>query len=321
MKKSSFLRYIAVLVALTVAFAFSLTASADFGDYAGDADYGNYDSYDGGDSYGGDYEYGGNNYNRNDGGNVIIATSDSNDTPSSSWITGLIIVIILIVLIFGIPAIKGMLGKNKNGKKQIMPGALPTDRTTLNDINNYVSVDNGFSQTSFKEELSNMYIRFQNAWQNKNLDDVRPCLSGDFYAKVERQLEPYRKNKQTNKIERISVLGVELMGWKQESGNDIIIANLQTRIVDYVVDDTTGNVIKGSNTDEKFMLYEWTLMRTSGKTTGETDAKNAANCPNCGAPLNLNKSAKCEYCGSIIEADDFDWVLSDIKGLSQRTAN
>lgn len=319
MNKKSFIRYIAVLIAIL--FSFSLTASADFGDFAGDADYGNYDSYGAGDSYDSDYEYDDYDYNRNDGGNVIITSSESGDTPSSSWVTGLIIVVVLVVLIFGIPVIKGMLGKNKNGKKQIMPGALPTDRTTLRNINDYVSLDAEFSQAAFKEELSNMYIRFQNAWQAKNLDDVQPCLSGDFYAKVERQLEPYRKNKQTNKIERISVLGVELMGWKQESGNDIIIANLQTRIVDYVVDDTTGNVIKGNNADEKFMLYEWTLMRTSGKVTGETEAKNATNCPNCGAPLNLNKSAKCEYCGSIIETDDFDWVLSDIKGLSQRTAN
>ena len=29
--------------------------------------------------------------------------------------------------------------------------------------------------------------------------------------------------------------------------------------------------------------------------------------------------AKCEYCGSIIESDNFDWVLTEIKGLSQKT--
>ena len=116
------------------------------------------------------------------------------------------------------------------------------------------------------------------------------------------------------------MLGVELLGWKQEDGNDIMIAKLQTRIVDYVVDDATGNVIRGSNTAEKFMTYEWNLIRTSGRQTSKISGENASNCPNCGAPINLNKSAKCEYCGSIIETDDFDWVLSGIKALSQRTA-
>ena len=42
-------------------------------------------------------------------------------------------------------------------------------------------------------------------------------------------------------------------------------------------------------------------------------------CPNCGAPLDVNHSAKCEYCGQVITVDDYDWVISQIKGISQVT--
>lgn len=322
MRKRSILKYITVIIALL--FTFALTANADFGDYGGDADYGydyndSYNDYDGYDDYDDDYDDDDYDDDYKGGGAVVVDNSDSDGSGGSGgkgWIV-LAIIIVLIVLIFGIPIIKSLLGKNK--KTVIAPGALPTDVSTLKPVSEYNSVDPNFSQPDFCEEISNMYIRFQNAWQAKKLDDIRPCLSDDFYAQIDRQLDTYRKNKQTNRIERISVMGVDLLGWKQESGNDVMIARLQTRIVDYVVDDATGNVIRGSNTAEKFMIYEWNLIRTSGRKTGQSNSESASNCPNCGAPLNLNKSAKCEYCGSIIETDDFDWVLSGIKGLSQRT--
>lgn len=320
MKKRSILKYITVII--TLLFTFALTANADFGDYGGNADYGydyndSYNDYDGYDDYDDDYDDYDDDYKG--GGAVVFDNSDSGgsgDSGGKGWIV-LAIIIVLIVLIFGIPVIKSLLGKNK--KTVIAPGALPTDVSTLKPVSEYNSVDPNFSQPDFCEEISNMYIRFQDAWQSKKLEDIRPCLSDDFYAQIDRQLDAYRKNKQTNRIERISVMGVDLLGWKQESGNDVMIARLQTRIVDYVVDDATGNIIGGSNTAEKFMTYEWNLIRTSGRQTGQNNGESASNCPNCGAPLNLNKSAKCEYCGSIIETDDFDWVLSGIKGLSQRT--
>ncbi len=324
MKRSSILKYIAVIACII--FTFAVTAHADFGDFGGDYDYGGDYGYDAG---GNDFDFGGNDYDydddydydNNNGGGVVIIDSDSDDYNSSdggSGFGGILIVIIFIVLLFGIPILKS-LKKNKNNSAPIVPGALPTDASTLRPVSEYNSVDPNFSQPDFCEELSNMYVRFQNAWQNKKLDDVRPCLSDAFYAQVDRQLDAYRKNRQTNRIERISVLGVDPVGWKQENGNDVMVCRLRTRIVDYVVDDSTGNIVRGSNTAEKFMTYEWTLIRTSGRVTGQDAGTNASSCPNCGAPLDLNKSAKCEYCGSIIETDNFDWVLSGIKGLSQRT--
>ena len=42
-------------------------------------------------------------------------------------------------------------------------------------------------------------------------------------------------------------------------------------------------------------------------------------CPYCGAPLDINRSAKCEYCDNIVSTNDYDWCLASIKGLSQRT--
>ena len=41
-------------------------------------------------------------------------------------------------------------------------------------------------------------------------------------------------------------------------------------------------------------------------------------CPNCGT---CTENAKfCKYCGAVIAAAEYDWVISAIKGISQRTS-
>jgi len=112
---------------------------------------------------------------------------------------------------------------------------------------------------------------------------------------------------------------VQLKGYKQENGEDKIIAYLNTRIIDYTIDDNTGHVLYGNKNVEKFMTYEWLLTRTSGQLTGEQEAMQSVVCPHCGATLNINKTAKCDYCGSIITVEEHGFVISSIKGLSQRT--
>lgn len=37
------------------------------------------------------------------------------------------------------------------------------------------------------------------------------------------------------------------------------------------------------------------------------------NCPNCGAPLKVNVSGVCGFCGGKITSGEFDWVLSRIE--------
>jgi len=98
------------------------------------------------------------------------------------------------------------------------------------------------------------------------------------------------------------------------------VANVRTRITDYTVDDASGSVVSGSTTAEKFMTYEYTLVRTIGTVTAvQTDETESTLCPNCGGVIDINRTARCPYCGSIVTAKDFDWVISSIKGLSQET--
>ena len=161
----------------------------------------------------------------------------------------------------------------------------------------------------------------QDTWHAKNISSLRPYMTDSFFNQMNRQLEQFRKQNQTDYTERIAVLNVGLKGWRQSAGMDYITVSLSSRIVSYVLDDLTGKLISGDKNREKFMEYEIELSRKSGVITqAETSGAKSATCPHCGAPLKLNASAQCEYCGSVITNVNTDWAICGMKGISQRTA-
>ena len=272
----------------------------DFGDFSGDSDFG------GGWDSGGDWDSGGwdDDYSYSGG-----SSSGSLDIGS----LGFIIIIVIVVIIIGSSRSSGSSSRGSQ-----TPYRAP-QQTNLRNINDYQQIDPSFAPSEFKEKLSNLYVRFQNQWQAKDLSPLRPYLTDAYFSQMDRQLNNYRLNRQTNYIERIAVLSVELLGWKQESGMDVMVARINTRIVDYVKDDRTGNIIRGSNTREKFMTYEWSLVRSTGVQTSRSTGTTSQTCPYCGANVDINQSAVCEYCGSVLHTDTFDWAVSNIRAISQRT--
>jgi len=278
--------------------------SADFGDYSGNSDFGG--DWGGGSDWGDDWsssDYG------SDGSFVYFYGGDGFGIAPTILIIAAIIVFLII---------KTKL-KNKNTPVRGV-GAAGVDRATLTPASKYSQIDPNFSDNNFKEKLSNIYVQLQNGWTDKNIESLRPYFTDTAYAQFDRQLDSYRQNRQTNYIERITVLDVDLLGFIQDGTNDKMYAKMKTRIVDYVKDDSTGNIVRGSNKDEKFMEYEWELIRKTGVKTTNGAESHQTNCPNCGAPLNINHSAKCEYCGSILTENSYDWVISSIKAISQITA-
>ncbi|MBQ3552979.1 MAG: Tim44 domain-containing protein [Clostridia bacterium] len=299
-------RYFALMICcllLLCAFFIPVESVADFGDFSGDSDWGGGSGSDWGgsdwdsDDWGSDYSYYGGGTIDSDGG--------------GGFVYGLIIFIIIVVLVFS--------RKKKGASSQpVRAGGQRTSAEKLQPIETYVQKDPNFNIGDVSEKFRNLYIQMQNAWQDKDITPIRPYMSDAYYAQMERQVQAYIRNGQTNYIERPTVLTCTIRGWYTQEDDDCLVVYLNTRIIDYVIDDKTGQVIRGNKTAECFMEYEWILTRPTGYTTRDEGDVTVHNCPNCGAPLNINSSAKCPYCDTVVTVEEHDWVLSNIIGISQR---
>lgn len=309
MRKKLF-RVFSLLLVFLMLLGASSVALADAGSFAGDSDYG------GGWDSGSDW--GSSDWDSTDWGSDDYSSGSGSGVP----INGFVVVIVVVIIVFSV--LKNRNNKNggnggSGGSSGSRPqGGAPANKPTV-DPKELKAKDPNFSEQELLEKVSNAYVQMQNCWQDKKWEPMRPLMTDALYSQFDRQLEALKRNGQTNYVERISVLGARIVGYYQDQVNDNLVVELRTRIVDYTVNDATGAVVSGSKTAEKFMTYEWTLIRSLEHGTKEKDDVTDLHCPNCGAPLDVNHSAKCEYCGQVITVDDYDWVISQIKGISQVT--
>ena len=279
---------------------------ADLGGFSGDSDFGG--------DWGGS-DWGDSDWGSSDWGSGYDSGYDYDSDDSGGYIP-IIVAVVVVVL-----AILKNRKRGGGGGGSVNPGGMRTPESQLRPISELVALDPNFDEAAFVEKMSNLYVQMQNCCTAKNMEPLRPYFTDALYAQFDRQLEAMRQARRTNYVERIAVLGVALRGFMQRNGEDHIIAEVRTRIVDYTLDDATGSLVSGDMNREKFMVYEWDISRASGMQTQDADDMSRVNCPGCGAPLSINTTAECPYCGSIVTLDKHDWAINAIRGISQRTAD
>lgn len=295
---------------------------ADLGGFSGGSDYGGGSSdWGGGSSWSSGSDWGGGSSSWGSGSDdhvfyfPIGVFNDSGD--SSGGNAGFLIWVVLIILIMiYLRRIKSHSTVQNAG---VAAGAQRTPDSKLTPISEYEKLDPNFSAADLREKLSNIYVQMQNGCTARNIEALRPYFTDALYQQFDRQIKALIANRQINYVERISVLDVNLRGYFQEGGDDHLVAELKTRITDYTVNEDSGAVVSGSKTAEKFMTYEWDLSRPTGTVTEQAGEITERHCPNCGAPLSVNESAKCPYCDTVITFADHDWTIYAVKGIAQRT--
>lgn len=293
-------RFFAALMILFLCVTLPLSVRADFGNFSGNSDYG--------------------------GGSSSHSSSSSSSSHSSSYDShssgegnpAVAITVIIIVIIVMVVQSKRGKGGGSTGSRAGTPVSTPTS-VPCKPMSQYNELDDQFDQAELKEKISNLYVQMQNCWQDRNLESLQPYFTDALFNQMNRSVETMKKLGQTNYVQRIAVLGVDLQGWYQEEGEDHVVAIVRTRIVDFTLDDNSGKLISGDRNKEKFMTYQWDLCRATGAKTKQVEGMETVSCPNCGAPVSINETAKCPYCGSVITVENQDWVISGIRGISQQT--
>ncbi len=300
---------ILVFVLCILLMALPAFAGADFGDFSGDSDYGG--SWDSGSdwsssSWDSDYSSGSYYDDDSDVSGIDIGIS-----------LAVMAAIVVLSLIFDVSEKRKK--KKQHGAQGRPQGAQRTPDSRLQPLGDLAVTDPSFDANAMQEKISNLYVQMQNCWTDKNIESLRPYFTDAFFTQMERQLNGLKSRGLTNHADRIAVLGVNLRGFYKQGGDEHLIVELRTRIVDYTVQDSDKKLVSGDRNREKFMTYEWDMCRAEGSVTTREGAMQSVSCPGCGAPLSINTTAKCPYCGRVVTLDEHDWALCAIKGISQTT--
>jgi predicted lipid-binding transport protein (Tim44 family) len=145
------------------------------------------------------------------------------------------------------------------------PQAQPAGDWELEQGLGYIrQYDPSFDAARFQDWCMDAFFKVQGAWANRDMAPVRQLLTEEMYRILQADAERLKADKQINRLENIAVRSVDISEAWQESGEDYITVRVYANLLDYTVDEASGQVLSGSKTDPvKFEEY-WTFTRPVG---------------------------------------------------------
>ncbi len=171
-----------------------------------------------------------------------------------------------------------------------------------------LKVDPSFSESMFKTKVDNTFIMLFTSVMMKEMDNVKHMLSEDVFNKYNSYVNELTMNEETQMYDMLNVAETEITNVEITDELIKIRVSLLSKAYDYVM-DKNGHIIKGQDQRREEIRYYLTFT----KKVNFKNHKDVRKCPGCGASIDANLSGKCEYCDTIYNAVDYDYILAEIE--------
>ncbi len=167
-----------------------------------------------------------------------------------------------------------------------------------------------FSGEQFLARARLIFDELQAAWSTLNWERARPHETDNIFQMHQYWIDAYKRQHLRNALDQCRITAMQPVKIKDDAFYSAITLRIWAEGYDYTVDDS-DKVVSGSKSSLRRWSEYWTFIRN--RQAKPAPARADLNCPNCGAPLKVNATGICEFCGGKITSGDFDWVLSKIE--------
>jgi predicted lipid-binding transport protein (Tim44 family) len=129
-----------------------------------------------------------------------------------------------------------------------------------------------FTEDKFKDQAMDYFFKIQGAWVDRDMSTVKHLLTTDMFDLLQEDAEKMRSDGLINRLENIAVREVNSTEAWQESGQDYLTLRVYATLLDFTLDEKTGEVVSGSKIEPvKFEEY-WTFTRPVGNNPWQLSA-------------------------------------------------
>lgn len=175
-----------------------------------------------------------------------------------------------------------------------------------------LKIDTSFNEGMFITRVNNIFIMLHSAIMMDDLDRVRHFISYDLEKKYENILNELNNQNVRQMYDELNVKNTKINEIIINDDKIIIKVTIVSRYMDYLVDKTTSKFISGINNRrvEKInhLVFE--------KNRDAKEYKIVRKCPRCGASVDINKSGICNYCRTVFDAENYDFILTSINTIN-----
>lgn len=165
-----------------------------------------------------------------------------------------------------------------------------------------------FNEAMFKTKVDNIFVKLYTCIMKGDLTDVRHFISEELYNNYINKINELIRHNKRQMYDEINVKNTMIINRKILEDKEIIDVEIVSRYMDYIIDINTGDLISGDDTRR---IERRNILRFEKKLNTK-DFGIVRKCPGCGASINVNNTGKCEYCDTIFNLDDYDYILVSI---------
>ncbi|WP_028580007.1 Tim44 domain-containing protein [Desulfogranum japonicum] len=147
------------------------------------------------------------------------------------------------------------------GTNSVGPPPVPPEASLESGLAEIRMSDPGFDDAHFIEVASDVFFQVQAGWMRRDLDSYRHLLGTQLASEYEQHFKEMKAKGHINKLESIAIRKVEMVDAGSVNGEDFVTVLFTANLLDYTVDDTTGDLISGSMTQPIKFAEKWTWAR------------------------------------------------------------
>lgn len=178
-----------------------------------------------------------------------------------------------------------------------------------NILEKLVAEDKDFAEAKFRAKVDNMFIQTYTGVMKQDLSKVEHFLSKEMFEKYSKKVENLKSKNQLQIYDELNVSDTNIINIDELEDKFVIKVSLLTKYLDYIITKDTKKYISGN----REVRVEKRVKITLSKIKNAKSMEQARKCDGCGANMDLNKTGVCEYCGTVFELKNYDWVIDNIE--------
>ncbi len=123
------------------------------------------------------------------------------------------------------------------------------------------ATDSGFDEEHFTEIASDVFFKVQAGWMRRDLDSYRNLVGDQLASEYAGHFADMEKKGVFNKLESIAIRKVKIVDAGSVDNEDFLTILFTANLLDYTVDDKSGDLVEGSKTDPVKFAEKWTWAR------------------------------------------------------------
>lgn len=136
--------------------------------------------------------------------------------------------------------------------------------TEVEGIAHIRQMDPGFDPAVFADSVRGHFAAVQSAVGARDVAPIRDRLTPEMFGVLLTQCEDLKTSRRTNRVDNIQLSRLEVTEAWQEKGRDFVTVYVEGSMLDYTVDDASGQVVDGSKTTPGKVEEFWTFTRPVG---------------------------------------------------------